>query len=196
MFDAEFSEASFRVVWRNGLFVVVLNWLFFGAIVVGALLEENETVGVYRWPVGAEVFTLEASSAVLSVITIFFFNLVLSGFILVTLTGLALFVLPVGFLLFRAFLWGALLNGLSTPMFLAALPTLVLEGEGYVLAALAGVNLGLSWLKPQWTYRREELSRSEAVEQAFKDCARIYVLVALLLLMAAIVETITLISLY
>ena len=77
--------------------------------------------------------------------------------------------------------------------FLAALPTLALEGEGYVLAALAGVNLGLAWLKPKWAYRGEDLSRSEAVNKALKECARIYVFVAVFLFVAAVVETITLI---
>lgn len=63
-----------------------------------------------------------------------------------------------------------------------------------VLAALAGFNLGLSWLKPKWAYRGEaELSRSEAIKQAFRDCGGIYVVVALFLLVAAIVEIITLI---
>ena len=109
-----------------------------------------------------------------------------------TLTRLVFFILPVGFLLFRALLWGVLINSLPTPLFLASFATLILEGEGYVLAGLAGANLGLSWLKPEWIIKRGELSRSEAVKQTFKDCLHIYVLVALFLLVGAVVETITL----
>lgn len=60
-----------------------------------------------------------------------------------------------------------------------------------MLTALTGVNLGISWAKPKWAYRGEELSRSEAVKKALKDCARIYVVVTLLLFAAAIVGTIT-----
>jgi len=85
-----------------------------------------------------------------------------------------------------------LLNRLSTPVFLSALPTLILEGEGYVLASLIGIVLGMSWLKPRWAYRGEELSRSEAVKRAFGDCARVYAWVAILLLAGAVVETATL----
>jgi uncharacterized membrane protein SpoIIM required for sporulation len=80
-------------------------------------------------------------------------------------------------------------------MFLAALPTLILEGEAYVLAALAGVNIGLSWLTPNWVYKQEKesLSRSEALRRAFRQSAYVYVFVVILLLAAAIVETLTLV---
>jgi len=191
-----FLRVCVSVVLKRSLLLVVLNWLFFGALFVGALLGQAGFLGIHMWPLEEEVFTAEASDAVSIFATIFLFNLVLSGFLMVTLTGLAFFVLPVGFLLLRAFLWGVFLNGLPTQLFLASFPTLVLEGEGYVLASLAGVNLGLSWLKPEWAYKGEKLPRSESVKQAFKDCARIYVFVALLLLLGAVVETITLVSLY
>ncbi len=190
----DFWRSLFSLVWRKSWVLVLLNWLFFGAMVVGALLGQTGIVEVYEWPVGEEVFTAEVSDALLMVASIFLFNLVLSGFLLVTLTGLVFFGLPLAFLLYRALLWGALLNGLPTPSLFVVLPTLILEGEGYVLAALAGVNLGLAWLKPEWAYRAVDLSRLEAVKKAMKDCARIYVLVASFLLAAAVVETMTLIS--
>lgn len=186
-----FLRSCFSVVWR-GWFLAVLNWLFFGFILVGSLLGQVGVVEAPAWPFG-EVFPVEVSNALLMVGVIFVFNLFLSGFVLVTLTGFVFFGSSLFFLCFRALLWGVLLGGLSTSMFLAALPTLALEGEGYVLAALAGVNLGLSWLKPEWVYRGEALSRSEAVEKALKDCVRIYVFVAVFLVAAAVVETITLI---
>jgi len=127
----------------------------------------------------------------LIILNIFFSNIVLSAFVMVTLTGFVFFGLSAVFLLMRAWMWGVLLNGLSTSEFLFVLPTLVLEGEGYVLAALAGVNLGLSWLKPQWAYKEEGLSRQEAVKRALKDCAHMYILVAAFLFVAAVVEAIT-----
>jgi len=66
---------------------------------------------------------------------------------------------------------------------------------GYVLAALAGVILGLSWLKPRSVYPGAELSRYEAVRRASRECMRIYVLVVLVLFIAAVVETVTLVFL-
>jgi len=182
-----------NVVSKRMLLLVVLNWVFFGVMIIGAFFQEAEFAVVLSWPVGDEVFTVTIDNAALLVYSIFFNNLVLSGFVLVTLTGLGFFGLPLFFLCFRALLWGFLLNGLSTPMLLAAFPTLILEGEGYVLAALAGVVLGLSWLKPRLMYPGEELSRPEAVRRASRECVRIYVLVVLVLFVAAVVETVTLV---
>lgn len=183
---------STSIVQKKISLLVVLNWLFFGGIVVGTLLEQAGYLKVYRFPFIEDFSATELSNMAFMVLSIFVFNLVLSGFLLSTLTGLVFFILPVGFLLFRALLWGALVNSLPTPLFLASFATLILEGEGYVLAGLAGVNLGLSWLKPELAIKGGKLSRSEAVKQTFKDCLRIYVLVALFLLAGAVVETITL----
>lgn len=188
----DFLKSCLSVVWRRVGVLVVLNWLFFGFIVFGGLLGQFGVVKIYYWPFG-EIFPVEVGNAFLTVGFIFISNLILSSFVLVTLTGLAFFGLPLFFIFFRAFLWGMLLNELSTPLFLAALLVVILEGEGYVLAALAGVDLGLSWLKPSWAYRREDLSRLEAFKRALKDCARIYVLVAAVLLVAAVVETLMLV---
>jgi len=189
----DFFRSLFLVVSRRSWVLMFLNWLFFGFIVVGALLGQAGVVQVYTLLPFSEVFPIEVGSALLMVGFIFVFNLVLSGFLFLTLSGLAFFVLPLGLLSLRGLLWGVLFGGVSTPVFLVALPTLILEGEGYVLAALAGVYLGLSWLKPKWAYRGEDLSRLEGVKRALKDGARVYVFVVLLLLVAAVVETATLI---
>jgi len=176
-------------VWKKSWILVGLNWLFFSFIVVGGFFTEAGA-GLYIWPF-APVFPADTSNALFLFGVIAACNLVLNGFVLLTLTGLGFFVLPMFLLGFKAFLWGVFLDGLSTPLFLAALPIVILEGEGYVLASLAGVNLGLSWLKPEWAYKGEELSRSEAVKRAFIGCAHIYVLVAVFLLVAAVVEALT-----
>lgn len=186
-----FVKGSVSVVFRRGLFLVVLNWLFFGLVVVGSLLAQGGYFGGFEWPVGEEISQLEVDNPAVMITTIFLSNLVLSGFVLVTLSGFAFFVLPVLILSVRGLLWGVLLNGLPAPWFLLAFPTLILEGEGYVFAGVAGVNLGLSWLKPKWAYKGQDLSRLESVMRALKDCVRIYVLVAVFLFMAAVVETAT-----
>lgn len=191
-----FLRDSVNVVTKRALLLVSLNWLFFGGLLAGALAAEAGFARFFVLPVGAEVFSSEVSNVVLLLISIFLFNLILSGFALLTLTGLGLFVLPVGFLILRAFLWGMLLDGLSTPVFLAALPTVVLEGEGYALAALAGIVLGLSWFKPKWAYPKEGLSRLEAIRRSLRDCARTYALVSIVLLLGATVETLTLILVF
>jgi len=145
---------------------------------------------------GDEVFVAESQQPWLLFISVFVWNLVVSGFVLLSLSGLVFFVLPVGLLLVRAWLWGVLLTGLPTSSFLVALPTLILEGEGYVLAGLAGMYLGLSWLSPKRAYGDDGLSRMESLKKAFGECVRIYILVVLFLLAAAVVETLTLVLVF
>lgn len=187
-----FLRATLTVVWRRSWLFVMLNWLFFGFIVVGALLVQAGVIQVYAWPIDVAL-PVEVDNPLLLIGLIFVLNLVLSSFLVVTLTGFAFFGVSLFFLSLRALLWGMLLNGLSTPMFLAVLPTLILEGEGYVLAASVGVVFGLSWLKPDWVYGGEGLSRSEAAKRSLRECARVYILIALVLFAAAVVETVTLV---
>ena len=79
-------------------------------------------------------------------------------------------------------------------LFLTVLPTFVLEGEAYVFAALAGSLAGSSWIRPAYVYREEALSRVVALKKSLEECLRVYVFVAMLLFMAAVVETGTMIS--
>jgi len=190
----DFLRVVFSTVSRRLWVLVVLNWLFFGFIVVGSFVGQAGVVGVNVWPLG-EIFPVEEGNVLFLIGVIFVLNLVLSGFVLVTLTGFVFFGLSVFFLSLRAFLWGTFLNELSTPLFLLALPTVMLEGEGYVLASLTGVGVGLSWIKPKWMFRGEEnLSRVGAVKRALKEAGRVYVLVVMFQLAAAVLEALTLIS--
>lgn len=188
-----FFTSSVEMLWRRSLFILAINTLYFGFIVVGALLEQARFLPLYELPSGEDSFLLEAGLP-LMIVGIFVFNLVVSGFFVTTLSGLVFFGFPVGVLVLRALLWGALLNLLPTSGLLIALPTLVLEGEGYVLAAVSGINLGLSWLKPDWVYENRGFSRLEALKMASKECVRMYILVAAFLFVAAVVEAITIIS--
>jgi len=190
----EFFRSCLSILEKRKWFVVVFNWLFFGFLIIGAFLSSFGLVRVVPWPFG-DALVYEQGNALFAFLRIFLFNLFFSGFLLLTASGALFFVLPVCFLLFRAFLWGALFSGLPSPSFLFVLPTLILEGEGYVLAAVAGLELGLSWVKPRWMFGEESLSGVEAFEKALRECAYFYVFVVLLLLATAIVETATLILL-
>jgi hypothetical protein len=189
----DFLGACFSVVSRRRSFLMVLSWLFFIVLIIGVVLSSTGLVEISPSPF-SEPFTLTADNVVVLFLFIFFSNLLLSGFLLLTASGMLFFALPAGLLFFRALLWGVFLAQLSTYRFLTAFPTLVLEGEGYVFAAIAGVELGLSWLKPGWMFRGESLSRLEAFKLAARESARLYVFVTLLLLAAATVETITIFS--
>jgi hypothetical protein len=165
----------------------VLNVVFFSVALVACL-----AAGVV-FPVsinyGQRVYVLPQflySNVPLLFVFILCFNLAVGAFAVVTLPGFLFFPLSPAVLVFRAVLWGLLLYPLPAWLFLAALPTMVLEGEAYVLAAAVGTSVGYSWLRPQ-----EDLSRYEALKGAFKRDGKAYVLVFLFLLAAAAVESAT-----
>jgi len=183
------------VVRRRRLFVL-LNQLFFWVVLVVALLMAFLSVPppFYGEKFEGLPYFLFGDNWVLMILGIFVFNLVFSAFLIVTLPGLAFPLFSLAFLLYRAVVWGGLLAFASTSQFVVALPTLILEAEAYVLAAMSGTVLGLSWLKPERIYGSEGLSRREALGVAFKEAFHVYVLIAAILFFAAIVETITLLS--
>lgn len=179
----------FFVLNDRSLLVAVLNLAYFGALIAGGFLAQYTSL-FQPVVVGNDVFGVSGASVWL-VFDIFVSNLILSAFLLLTLSGIVFFVFPLAVLVFRGVLWGVLLNFVSTDRFLMVLPTIILEGEGYVIAAVAGVILGLSWLWPKLIYPGENLSRRSAVRKALGEAASLFVLVVILLFVAAIVETVT-----
>lgn len=129
---------------------------------------------------------------VLAFFYVFLTNLTLSAIIFVTLPGFVFFPLSPILLAFRAYLWGLLILHVPTEFLLVILPILVFEGEAYVLAALAGTVVGVAWAKPHWFDDRNIAGRTESLKKSLKECVGVYSYVALLLLMAAIMESATL----
>jgi len=173
--------------------VVFMNLFFFGGVFVTALmLGFLLPPQLYEGP-PAQFSATVSGSLILTVLSIFVFNLIVGSFIVVALPGFVLFPLSAALLVFRAFIWGALIYQLPNWVFLIALPTLIFEGEGYVFAAVAGTLVGISWVKPEWVYPGEGVSRNVSLRKAFRECAWFYVLVAAMLFVAAVVETATLI---
>jgi len=186
-----FLKSCANAVVRRRSFLLVFNLIYFSTIFVAALVASflfppppnlSGSQGVF----GGFLY----GDPVVTVVLVFLNNLVLSAFIVVTLTGLVFFPLSVVALSVRAVIWGLLVYPLPGWAFLAALPTLVLEGEAYVFAGVAGTALGLSWFKPRWAYREESgLSRWDSLKRAFGEFKRMYFFVVLLLFVGAMVET-------
>lgn len=179
------------VLSRRVKLLALLNLAFFSCVLAGVLVSDL----LYPSPPlidSSPPFPQQAVGNIAYVVLfIFLFNLSVSGFTVVTLTGFVFFPLSTVFLVYRALLWGLLLHGQPSWLFLAALPTLVLEGEAYVLAAVAGTVAGISWVKPAWLYG-EVSGRIEAFRQSMRECLRIYLIVAVFLFVAAVSETVTL----
>jgi len=184
-----FLVSCFSILRERGLFFALINLVYFGAVIVGGFLAQYTSLFL---PVPGESGVLGVSSvSAWLVVDIFVWNFVLSAFLLLTLSGVVFFVLPLIMLVYRGLLWGVMLNFLSTDRFFAVLPTIFLEGEGYVVAAVAGVVLGLSWLSPKTAYPSKDFSRKDALAEALVDALRFLVLVAVLLFVAAVVEAVT-----
>jgi len=189
-----FFRSCLRTILIRGKLFVLFNLLFFGCVFVVALFVQfvvSPSLFLGWAPRVPEVFVW---SGALLFFGIFLFNLVVAAFVFVTLPSFVFFPLSVVALLFRAVLWGLLVYDAPRWVFLAALPVIVFEGEAYVVAALAGTVVGVSWLKLKWVYAGEELSRVEAFKKGFVECLRLYVVVALFLFVAAVVETVMLLS--
>lgn len=71
-----------------------------------------------------------------------------------------------------------------------SLPTIILEGEAYVFACVAGMVVGVSWLKPSLLY--DDLDRKESLKLSTRECLKLYSVVLILLAFAALLESFTL----
>jgi hypothetical protein len=120
-------------------------------------------------------------------------NLAVASFITITLPSLVIPFSGLLMLVVRALLWGVLftpqtLSGIGAADLVAGLLIAVLaflEGQGYVLAALGAYLHGRAFL---WPDSLGAESHRAGYWRGLKLQARIYVLVALVLLIAAIYE--------
>jgi len=130
----------------------------------------------------------------LAIVYTFFVNLALGTLAYITIPGLLVFFFAPALVLFRAIMWGVVFAP-TTPVLAMAvvlsLPTLILEGLGYVLAVVPSTYLGLSWLSPKRVFREEKLSRKEAFKKELVNSAKAYAWVALVLVVAAVVEVVS-----
>jgi hypothetical protein len=187
-----FLQSSIKVLSERGNLLAIFNAVYFCSMFIAVLIAQTvRPPPLYPDKSLVSSFAPFEDDWLIMFAGIFMFNLVLSAFFVVTLSGIVFFPLSVVFLAYRAVLWGLLLYPLPSWLFLAVLPTLIIEGEAYVFAGVAGAVAGLSWVKPAWIFRGEELSRREALKTALKECMHLYKAVVLLLLVAATVETAT-----
>lgn len=184
---------SFLAVFSSRIkLLTLLNLAFFSCVLVSTMVLDLSLPPEYYWgPMFPQLQEAYGEGLAL-VVNIFLLNLVLSSFIIITLPGFAFFPLSGFLLLYRASLWGTMLHYQPNSVLLCALPTLIVEGEAYVLAALAGTIVGVSWVKTKWVYAEEAVTRSAAIRKSVKECLVIYLVVVLLLFIGAIVETATL----
>jgi len=175
------------VLSNRGKLLVFMNLLFFGSVFI--------TVVVLNWYLPPPFYG-EHSSPFPHLLQydpfwqfwiIFINNLIVSSFLIITLPGFAFFPLSGALLAFRAYIWGELIYNQPPFVLLAALPVIVLEGLAYTIAAVSGIVVGMSWIKPRWLYT-ESVGRKTALKKSAKEFLILYLFIIFFLFIAAIAE--------
>ncbi|OEC87353.1 MULTISPECIES: stage II sporulation protein M [Methanobacterium] len=134
-----------------------------------------------------------AGDVIKVILTIFVFNSILGSFLAITLLNL----IGIGTLVFiyRPIMWGLIYAPTSSGaamLLIAVIPTLILEGVAYIIAFAASLDFVLAIAKPK---ALGEESRFKAWKKAWAYNLKSYVLVLIMLFVAAVVESVTIISL-
>ena len=197
-------SSAWKVVGEFRRPYIVLNLVYYGLIVCGMIytvfnpsLQQSlsEAVGsaFTKGPLSAVLNAYVGSQVLLAIVLTFVVNLIIGSFASITLPSL---LIPFSGLLsgvFRALVWGLILSPTTPEMTRAMIPhslTLILEGQAYVLAMLAAYVQGRAFLWPR-TVGAE--TRGQGYIVGLKRSVRIYLLVLLLLAVAAIYEALTVI---
>jgi hypothetical protein len=189
---------AFQTIRANLRLYLLLNLSFYGLIVLTMLLahwlptlhttvEGNVQTALHTGAMQSvyEIYHLQ-SNIPLAIVVTFLANFLVGSVVYLTLPS---FVVPFSGLLLLAYrftLWG-LLFGSGKTFHLVTLGTIMLEGQGYILAAFA-VSIQGSYLVRFRSLGFATLT--QAYQTGFRLTARLYTLVALALLLAASFEAI------
>lgn len=131
-----------------------------------------------------------------AILVTFVVNLSIGSFGLITLPSL---IIPFSGMLvggFRAILWGLILSPANPDLRLAMIPhslTLIIEGQAYILTMLATYIQGRAFL---WPNRIGLERRGQSYLEGLRRTGKLYVLVILTLLVAAIYEVIEVVIMF
>jgi hypothetical protein len=192
-------KSAWALVQENRRAYIILNVIYYALVVVFMIyvafnqaLQKSlmEAVGaafmtgplsiVGQSYVNAQVFR--------AILVTFVVNLFIGSFGSITLPSL---IIPFSGILvgiYRAILWGLILSPADSELRLAMIPhslTLLLEGQAYILTMLAAYIQGRAFLRPRTVGLEKHIN---GYLEGLKRAGKIYVLVGLTLLVAAIYE--------
>jgi uncharacterized membrane protein SpoIIM required for sporulation len=201
---SEWIGRAIHIIRRDCKGYILINVIYFGSLLVGisyAFYDPQVQSVLHEVIIQAyeESFMAPVAQAYLSenwflaFLLTFLVNLCLGSFVVLTLPSIPIFFAGLLLAVYRAILWGVAFSPTS-PFYAralaVALPVIILEGEAYCLATWPSLKTGLSWLFPRRVYKEEALNRKQAFVKAARELAVMYVIVALVLLIAAAVEVI------
>jgi hypothetical protein len=199
-------QSGLSVLGESRRAYVVLNLVYYGLVACGMVFtaldrsvqrELQVAVGnaLTQGPLAGVAGAYTAGQILLAIAWTFVINLAVASFVSITLPSL---IVPFSGLLVglvRAVAWGLLFSpptlavgAREAAMGLLVGILLVLEGQGYVLAMLAAWVQGRAFMSPQSVGAPD---RGQAYLVGIKRALRLYVLVALVLAVAAIYEAVT-----
>lgn len=179
-----------------------MNLIYFGLVVVGMAIAaarpsiQESLVGQTRQAVeqGALAPVAKAyrsGNVPLAAIVTLLINLIAGTLLMITVPSLLIPFLGLLVAAWRALLWGLIFSPTNPQMRLAMLPhylTMILEGQGYILAMLAVYLHGRWVLQPRG-------SRAQAYRAGMRQTLVLYLPISLLLAIGALYEAIEVIHL-
>ena len=188
---------AFTIVRTHRRAYLLLNGLYYGLILLGILYTlydatlqrmVTEAVGTAfsQGPLAAVGEAYVGGQTLRAILLTFVINLFVGSGATITLPSL---IIPFSGLLmgaYRAVLWGVIYAPTSPELrmiFLPHLPTLLLEGQAYVLVLLGAVMQGRAFFAPHTV---GATTRRQGYWQGIKLTLRLYELVVLVLVVAAI----------
>lgn len=194
-------KSTWMLVQENKRVYIALNAIYYGLVIVSMIyvafnqeLQQSlmNEIGA-QFMTGPLAFVGEAyinTRVFPAIAATFFVNLLLGSLGAITLPSL---IIPFSGILvgiYRAILWGLLLSPAHPDIRMAMLPhslTLILEGQAYILAMLAAYLQGRAFLFPKSVGLE---SRLKGYGEGLKRTGKLYLLIILTLLIAAIYEVI------
>lgn len=182
-----------RFIYCFGIyFILVIIGCLIGVLNPDLAFEVKKMVGEQFASSMPGLFQAISTGQLLTVIlTIFGINSIFGSFLTITVPNMV----GLGTLIFiyRPVLWGLIYaptDPQSAMLLLLVIPTLLLEGLAYVIAFTSSIDLLLALIKPG---KLEEESRLKAMKKAWINNLKSYVLVLIVLFIAAVVETVTIV---
>lgn len=195
-------KSAWALVQENKRIYLILNITYYALVLVCMIyvafnpeLQQSliEEVGAGFATGGPLAFVGEAylnARVIAAILATFFVNLFIGSMASITLPSL---IIPFSGVLvgaYRAILWGLLLSPANPNLRLIMIPhsiTLVLEGQAYILAMLAAIVQGRTFL---WPRAAGLESRVKGYVEGLKRTGKLYLLILLTLGIAAIYEVI------
>lgn len=168
------------------VFLLFGQWMVANGVSGAMILREEQMKMIHDLPFLKPLTGMLSDSLFLKIAYTFFFNLVFGAFFSTTLMGFVFF-LPYVVAVWRSFIIGILISGLDITAFkfIIFYGTFILEFGAYCLSSVVGTDIGLSIM---WPSRKGTTSRKEAFLISIREGKRLYLLVMIILFLAAIWE--------